>query len=491
MKSFSVTRQEAKAIAARVRLEAWAKYVDRNHVWPVHLRAIADALHAVEEGKIKRLIVMLPPRHGKSETISAKFPAWFIGRDPNRRVILTSHTASLAIEYSLRNREYLAIYGQEVFGPSVRLSDTKATADDWRIYGRRGGLRAAGVGGSITGRGADLLILDDPHSNYQEAHSKTQRDHIWDWWRAVALTRLEPGGATIIVSTRWHEDDLVGRVLRTAKETGEKWTVLRMPALAEEGNLNDPTNRKPGEALWRERYPEEKLHEIQKTVGAYFWAAIYQQNPQPMEGGLFKREQFRYFTEDAEFFILHRPEGIHRVRKIECWSFQTVDLAASTKETADYFVIATWVVTPGRDLLLEDVLRVRAEGPDQRALMQRAYMRYKPAFIGIERTGYQLTFVQEMCRSGLPVKELVADRDKVARALPMAARYEAGTVYHKQDAAWLGDYEDELLHFPQGEHDDQVDCAGYAALELAAQEPLLDISLNLDVGRRANPWVIT
>lgn len=428
-----------------------------------HLLLLNRKLIDVAAGRIKRLMVFMPPRHGKSELVSRYFPAWYIGTFPDKRIILASYEADFAATWGRKARNLLEEFGPSLFG--VKVSSDSSAASRWDIEGHEGGMATAGVRGPITGKGASVAIIDDPVKNNQEAMSQTRRETTWEWYRATFSTRIQDDGAIILVMTRWHEDDLAGRLLKAQEEGGDKWEVVRLPALAEE---DDILGRQPGEPLCPELFTKETLEQTRARLGLYWWNALYQQRPMPAGGGIFRREWFRYFSEEGEFYLLYRPEGEHRVRKDSCWLFQTIDLAASLKSTADYFVIATWAVTPQKDLLLMDVLRTRVEGPEQRALLRQAYERWRPSFQGIERAGYQLTLVQEAKRQGLPVKELVADRDKVARALPAAARYEAGTVYHRAGAPWLMEYEYELVSFPNGEHDDQVDCAGYAARELAS-----------------------
>ncbi len=425
----------------------------------------------VEAGEIRRLIVEMPPRHGKSETTTIKFPAWYLGRHPNQRGIIASHTGSLAARFSMRARNDFGQFAPEIWG--LRVAPDVAAMYRWDVFDPKappgqppGGLIAAGIGGPITGQGAHLAVIDDPFKDAEQANSKVQRDAVWDWYRFVLRTRLMPEGVIVLVLTRWHEDDLAGRLLQAAKDDpgADQWVVLRLPAIAEE---DDPLGRSPGEPLWPEQYSEASLQATRASVGQYVWAALYQQRPQPASGGIFKREWFRYFREELEFYVLSRPEGEHRVRIADCRRFQTVDTAASLKETADFFVVSTWALTPRRDLLLLDVLRTRVEGPDQKGLMRAQFERHRPAYQGVENKSFGLTLIQELVREGLPVRALEADRDKVSRALPIAARYETGAVYHRAGASWLGDYEEELLQFPNGAHDDQVDTAGYAALEIA------------------------
>lgn len=420
-----------------------------------YLIALSDALIKVAAGQIKHLMIFMPPRHGKSMLTSQYFPAWFLGHNPEKRVIFTSYEAEFAASWGRKARNVLTEYGPKLF--NIAVSSESSAASSWDIADHSGGMSTAGVGGPITGKGAHLLIIDDPVKNAEEAQSKTYRDKAAEWYKSTAYTRLEPGGAVIVIQTRWHEDDLSGRLLQ---EEPDKWTVISFPALAEEG---DPLGRQPGEALSPRRYSAEDLHEIKTTLGPYWFSALYQQHPQPLEGAIFKRQHFRYATLDSGILLLHSGDISKKVGYDNCRIFQTCDPAASTKTTADYFVLSTWAQTPGNDLILLDVLRTRLEGPDQVPLFKQQYQRWNPAFQAVESKGLGITLYQLLTREGLPVKELKADKDKVTRALPAAARMESGSVYFLQGAPWLGDFEQELLSFPTGAHDDQVDTLSYAA----------------------------
>lgn len=416
-----------------------------------HLLLLDNLLVKVSLGEIKNLMIFMPPRHGKSELTSKYFPAWYLGKFPDKRVILTSYEADFAAGWGYKVRNILQEYGPNLFG--VQVSAQSAARDRWELQGHQGGMMTAGVGGAITGKGADLLIIDDPVKNAEEAQSKTYRQKTYDWYRSTAYTRLEPGGAVIIIQTRWHEADLSGMLLN---EEPEKWTVISLPALAEE---NDLLGRTAGEALFTSRYNAADLQEIKKTLGSYWFNALYQQRPQPDGGAIFKRQFFKYATLTGDILDLG---GEKKFILPMCRIFQTCDPAASTKTTADYFVLGTWAQTPNNDLVLLDVLRTRLEGPDQVNLFKQQYARWKPAFQAVESAGVGKTLYQMLIREGLPIKELKADTDKLTRALPAAARMEAGTVYFLQGASWLHEVEEELLSFPNGAHDDICDVISYA-----------------------------
>lgn len=420
-----------------------------------HLDLLNDYLCELTARRIKRLMVVMPPRHGKSLFISQYFPVWYLGNHQDDRIILSSYEADLAASWGRKVRDTIEDIGKDIFG--IKLKENSQAANRWDVEGSNGGMNTAGIGGPITGKGANLLIIDDPVKNALEANSKTYRDRAWEWYTSTAYTRLEPNGVVVLIMTRWHEDDLAGRILND-KEEAKKWTVLSLPALAEE---NDILGRRKGEALWRERYDEEKLNEIQKTIGSYWFSSLYQGTPTPAEGKIFKRSLFRYYEEDENYYILKTDTLSKRVEKNSCSIFQTVDTAATEKETSDYFVIATWAITPDRELLLLDIFRERIDTTKHNKVIKDYYLRYKPFLVGIEEKTFGLTIIQQL-KSELPIKPLKADIDKIARALVIAAKYENGLIYHPVKAHWLAEFESELLEFPNGANDDQVDCAGYA-----------------------------
>jgi predicted phage terminase large subunit-like protein len=429
-----------------------------------HLELLCSKLEAVENGDLRRLIVQMPPRHGKSECVSKKFPAWFLGRNPKKEMIVCSYSADLAYDFSRISRDTFLEWGPRLF--DVELSQDSSAVTRWGIAGYRGGMTAAGVGGPITGRGAHVAIIDDPFKNWQDAASKTIRENVWNWYRSTLRTRLAPSGAIIIVMTRWHQDDIVGRIL---KESGDDWEVIKLPAIAEK---NDSMGREIGEALWPERFPNQELAEIQKDLGSYLFSSLYQQSPRAGDGILFKRSWFRYFHEEElegiKYYILHGTDTEKRIAASDCMIFQMVDAAATENEKSDYFVASTWAVSPEKDLLLLDVFRERAETTKHKQIMRNLYDQWRPAFQGVENKTFGLNIIQDCARDGLPIRPLKADTDKVSRSRPVSARYEIGTVYHRQNASWLFDWEDELISFPNGEYDDQVDTAAYAGIEVAS-----------------------
>ncbi len=415
-----------------------------------HLDLLCELLEEVECGEITRLIITMPPRHGKSMTVTESFPSWFIGRNPERRVIEVSYGSELAQKFGLNNRRKIEEFGQEIFG--IQVSSENASKTNWGIDGCSGGMISAGIGGSITGQGADLLIIDDPIKNRKEAESQTYRDSIWSEWQDTLSSRLHPNGRVVVIMTRWHEDDLVGRLLAQS----DTWKLINLPALAEE---EDILGREIGEVLWPEHGFDEKWALQEKAAkGTRSWESLYQGHPRPADGNLFKQSMFRRFKVSGNCYKVE--DKVYD--KSVCRIYQTCDVAVSKKASADYFVLGTFAICPNGELLVLEIFRERLEGPDQPALIRRKYEEYKPMLIGIESANMGLTLYQELRRSGLPVIELKPEADKYTRAIPAAARYEAGMIYHLEGTYWLDELEAELLAFPNGVHDDQTDVISYA-----------------------------
>ncbi len=269
----------------------------------------------MERGDLKRVIICMPPRLGKSLTSSVRFPAWFMGRNPDRRVLLGSYGASLAYDFSRQCRNELRDFGPKVFG--VGIADDSAAVDAWDLQGKRGGLCAAGVGGPFAGKGADLLLIDDPIKNAAEADSATYREKVKRWYQTDGRTRLAPSAAVILIQTRWHSDDLAGWLIDEGKRgTGEKFTLIEIPMIDEEGT-----------PLWPEQYDEEACAAIRVAVGSRAWSALYQQRPSPAGGTIFNRAWWKRWRE--------LPPVLDEV-------LLSVDCSFKDKETSDFVTIGTW-----------------------------------------------------------------------------------------------------------------------------------------------------
>jgi predicted phage terminase large subunit-like protein len=412
---------------ARGHLRLFGQYVTPAWQWnPRHWKLIAEKLMAVERGEIKRLMIFTPPRHGKSELSTIHFPAWYLMRNPHRRIIVTSYSADLAKTFSLRTRALVREYGKQLF--NIELSDELQKAEQWGLKGHHGMLLAAGVGGPITGQGAGLFLIDDPLKNAEEANSPTIRQKIWDWWTSTAYTRLEPDGAVVLTLTRWHDDDLAGRLLKEmGKEDGEQWEVLRLPAVAE--NINgdpDPLKRTDGESLWPERFDEGTLERIKRSVGTYVWNALYQQRPQDLAGGGFKAHWFRWYTKNEVAF--DGQNWTFRGERMKL--YQGVDPAISEKTEADDFVIFTAGITETNKIIIFEIHDAHYDFPDQVKMVIKKYQEWLPEKIGIEINAYQKALKQQVLKDALiPIRQLDHRGDKYTRIMSMSPFFENGQVY--------------------------------------------------------------
>lgn len=400
-----------------------------------HLTFISEMLSEVAVGNLRRLMVFLPPRHGKSELISKYFPAWYIGNFPDKKVILASYEADFAGSWGRKARTVLTSICRPVF----EWDFAEGRGDRW-VTPFGGELNTAGVGGPITGKGADVLIIDDPVKNYEEALSETYREKAWDWYRSTARTRLEPGGAIILIMTRWHQDDLAGRLLKAQEEGGEEWTLFSLPALA---RREDPLGREAGAALWPDRFDVEALDESRRSLGSFWYSALYDQTPSPPEGNIFKGEWFRRYVK--------LPEDIP-LRRIHSW-----DTAHKAKEENHYSVCTTMALYR-HGYYIEKIWRGKVEYPELKRIAKALYAREKPDLVVVEDTSAGQSLIQELQRETvIPVFPWSVDRDKIARAHACTPEVEAGKVYLPDGETWVQQWIDELTTFPNAVNDDQVD----------------------------------
>lgn len=408
-----------------------------------HHRVIASRLLDIERGRAHRLIITMPPRHGKSELASVRFPAWYLGRNPDRRIILASYADTLAQTFSRQVRNLIKEDVFQAIFPGVRLASDSAAVNDWALDGRRGGMRAAGVGSGITGRGADLLIIDDPIKDAQAADSETIREATWEWYTRTAYTRLSPGGAVVVIGTRWHEDDLIGRLL--AANTGE-WETLHLPAI-------DAT----GAALWPERYDVATLAQIQAAIGERAWQSLYQGRPIAETGGIFDRADFTVVDE--------APAG---GRQCRFWDFAAT--ARKMSGDPDYTVGLLMRLVGGRYYILDVVRRQENPAEIDRIVAAVAAQDGRETAVRWEMEGgasgkrdsahLARMLVGYDCRGVRP------QGDKVLRSKRLASQAKAGLVCVMR-AAWNRAYLDEVTAFPYAAHDDQVDASSGAFDELA------------------------
>jgi predicted phage terminase large subunit-like protein len=413
-------------------LADWLPKVSPSYTWTWdHLVHIRENLDLVAANEIKRLMIFCPPRHGKSELVTVRFPAWYLERHPDRRVIIGSYNQLLADRFSRKVRRIAA--------QRIALSPERKAVSDWETLAG-GGLRAVGVGSGVTGQGGNLIIIDDPTKSREEANSEAYRAKVWDWFTDDLYTRLEPGAAMVLIMTRWHTDDLAGRIL--ASPGASEWTVINLPALAEAG---DPLGRSEGEALCPERYDEQQLATIREALGSSF-TALYQQRPAAQEGELFKREWWRYY--DA-------PPAFRRI--VQSW-----DTSFKTSASNDYSCCTTWGETDTGFYLL-DVWKRRVEFPELKRMVQALAETYKPHAVLVEDKASGQSLIQELQRdTSLPILPVKVDADKFARAAAVTPLIEAGRVHLPQGAPWLAEFLDSLATFPNGAHDDDVDSVSQA-----------------------------
>lgn len=415
-------------------------------------------------GQIKRLMIFMPPRHGKSELASKRFPSWFVGRNPKRNIIAASYNSDLATDFGreVRNivssRRYRNLF-------DTTLADDSTAANRWHT--NQGGMYvAAGIGTAVTGRGAHVFLIDDPFKDREEADSENQREKVWRWYTSTAYTRLESDlkadvteddelwhellsdidagtaqpfeGAIVGIGTRWHEDDLFGRLLKKQAEGGDKWEILELPAIMSDG-----------QALWPAKYPIEKLNQIKKAIGDRDWSALYQQQPRPDEGLYYKREWFRWYTEKPKHL---RVYGASDYAVTSGGGDFTVHLVAGVDPDDNIYILDVWRKQATSDIWVEAFID----------LMDK----HKP-MMWAEEQGQIIKSVGPLIEKRMRERKVYGRReqfpsaaDKPTRSRAMQGRAAQGKVYLPTAAPWVEDFINELLAFDAGTHDDQVDALG-------------------------------
>jgi predicted phage terminase large subunit-like protein len=414
-----------------------------------HHELLAEKLEAVERGEIKRLIVTMPPRHGKTELCSIRFPSWYLGLHPEREIITSSYGADLARDFGGKTREVMDEPSYKSIFPT-RLREDARAKDKW-VTKEGGSYTAVGIGGAITGRGADVLIIDDPLKNREESESELIRNKVWDWYTSTAYTRLSPNGAVVIIMTRWHLDDLVGRVLEGQELGGEQWEVVDLPAIA----TTDEEHRKEGEALWVDRYNLEALENIKNTIGIYDWNSLYQCNPVSAETQEFQES----------WFHIYKKEDLPDDYDV----YATVDLAISKSDAADNTSVQVCAKAGNKPEIyhLEEFTGKYDPGQviDYLFSLKDKYA-FKLRSVGIETVAYQKSLVyfinEEMKKKGqfFNIVELKAQGSKETRIRGLIPIFRNNLFFlsEQNDNTKL---KDELLHFPFGKHDDRIDSLSY------------------------------
>jgi predicted phage terminase large subunit-like protein len=428
-----------------------------------HHELIVSRLEAIERGEILRLMISMPPRHGKSLLTSTNYPAWYLGRHPDRSVIFATYGQELSDDFGRRVRNLIADPAHQAIFPNCKLSGDSAAAHRFNIN-RGGAYFAVGRGGPITGRGAHLLIIDDPLKDYQEACSETTRKALYDWYASVAYTRLAPNGAIVLIQTRWHEDDLAGRLL--ANTFGDDWEVLSLPAIAE----RDETFRRQGEALWPDRFPLSELEKIRRAVGERAFVSLYQQRPTAAEGAIFKRDWWRFYSSPLTSWN----------RIIQSW-----DTAFKTGTENDFSVCTTWGVSENGYYLLH-LWRERVEFPELKRVVASLAEHWKPNAILVEDKASGQSLIQELkISTALPIITVKVDSDKQTRAQAVTPLMEAGRIFLPEAASWVNHFVEEMAGFPNGIYDDIVDATTQALNYLRVQPYLCSIELGYsDFGAR-------
>jgi predicted phage terminase large subunit-like protein len=435
------TLEQVRAAKARRSLLSFTEYTLPQYKRAAHHELIAEKLEAVERGEIDRLMIFMPPRHGKSELASKRFPAWCLGRKPDRQIIAASYNSDLANDFGRNVRNIVAEpeFGQVFTG--VTLAPDSQAAN--RMNTNKGGTYvAAGVGTAVTGRGAHIALIDDPFKDREEADSERRRDLVWDWYRSTLYTRLMPGGAVVLIQTRWHEDDLAGRLL---EQDAGQWTVLELPALHPERG-----------ALWPEWYPEEALLRIKDTVGPREWSALYQQQPQPDDGTFFQRDWFRTYD-----------------RLPNCRFYITSDFAV-TDGGGDYTVLTVWGIAGNGDIYRVEQWKGQTASDVWIERLLDLIARWKPLCCFGESGVIQKAIGPILARRSRErgvfcrFEWLASVSDKPTRARSFQALAASGRV-HFEHGADLS----EFLVFPAGKHDDEVDTASLIGRAIDQAHPAI------------------
>ncbi|MEI7672480.1 MAG: phage terminase large subunit, partial [Deltaproteobacteria bacterium] len=392
--------------------------------WPYQV-LIQDTLAELLDGKFDKVMIFLPPRHGKSEMVTVRWPAWLLEKYPYLRIIVGCYGQELANRFSLKTRRI--VEGRLPMAPD------KAKVQEWETA-VGGGLRAVGAGAGIAGYGGNLILIDDPVKNRATANSKTYREMVWNWYQDDLYTRREPDCMMALIMTRWHQDDLAGRIL--ASEDGPNWNVISLPALAEAG---DPLGRLPGEALCPARYSEKDLLELQRAGAARF-NSLYQQRPSLQEGNIFQREWWQYYREEPPFL------GV-----IQSW-----DTAFKKNQENDFTVCTTWGITRTGYYIL-GMWKEKVEFPELKRKVVQLAQRWSPLAVLIEDKASGQSLIQELQRdTGLPIIAVQKNTDTTELAHIVTPSIEAGKVYLPEKAAWVDDLIEETAAFPSAPHDDIV-----------------------------------
>lgn len=440
--------RRAELKQAQGSMTAFAKAVYPGFKEGPHHRKLAKIFQAIANGEKKRVIINIAPRMGKSEFSSYLFPAWFLGQYPEKKIIMATHTAGLSEDFGRRVRNLIESEDYAKIFPATKVADDQKAAGKWSTS-VGGQYYAVGVGGALAGRGADLFVIDDPHSEQDiKANSRATFDNAWSWFQTGPLQRLMPGGAIIVIMTRWSLVDLTGRLIQYQMRNpdADKWEVVELPAILPSGK-----------SLWPEQWPIEQLEAKKANMDARYWNAQYMQQPTLDSAAFIKRTQWRIWEPEdppqCEFII------------------QSWDTAHDTKSTSDYTACTTWGVWYNEEegmrpsIILLDAFKDRMEFPELKEVALKQYKDWKPDSFLVEKKAAGAPLIQELRRMGIPVDEFTPSRgnDKIARVNAVSDLFASGAVW-APDRRWAKDVIEEVVSFPVGEHDDYVDTMTQALL---------------------------
>ncbi len=417
-----------------------------------HHRKLAKIFQDVIDGKKKRVIINIAPRMGKSEFSSYLFPAYFLGNDPNKKIIMGTHTASLSEDFGRRVRNLIEDEDYNALFPATRLAQDQKASGKWSTEAG-GQYYAAGVGGALAGRGADLFMIDDPHSEQDvKANSRLAFDTAWSWFQTGPLQRLMPNGAIIVVMTRWGPLDLTGRLIdyQVKNPNSPQWEIVELPAILHEGTENE-------KSLWPEQWPLESLQSAKSSMDPRYWNAQYMQQPTSDTAAIISRKQWRIWESDE-------PPSCEYI--IQSW-----DTAFEVKTTSDYSACTTWGVFYNAEekddpqVILLDAFKERMTFPDLKATAFKHWKEWDPDAFIVEKKASGGPLIQELRAAGIPVQEFSPSRgnDKMVRVNAIADLFASGKVW-APDTRWAREVIEEVAAFPVGEHDDFVDTTTQALL---------------------------
>ena len=473
---------EQRVRTARNGLLNFTTFTKRNYNVNWHHELICRELDKFVSGATRRLIISVPPRNGKTELVSRRLPAYLFGVNPDAQIIACSYGADLAqhnnrdVQRIIDSREYAAVFPGTYLNDSNVRTDSHGSyirnSDTFEIVGYDGIYNCSGIGGAITGKGMNYGIVDDYHKNREEAESPTMREKVWDWYNDVFSTREEGDGSILVTATRWHKDDLIGRLLKKAKEDEEadQWEVITLPALSEETLEPYDQRTGPDQPLWPWKFSYEWLRKKKANLAIYSWLSLYQQRPVALSGNLVSESSFKYCSLDSGSWLNRlltlkdsRSDQFNKTYLLsQCRIFQTCDPAASEKKSADFFSLGTWAQTPFNELALIDLVHVKMEKPKQLPLMRQAYNDWHPLTQWVATKGLGISLYQDLRANGLPVNKIEEESDKVSRFITACNHIAAGTVYFLDSLPHKSEYKEQLLDFPKGDHDDMVDVTSMA-----------------------------